>query len=295
MIGNDSTAAAPAAPSRRAPSEPCAVAPLIDIGINLAHDSYDADRSSVLARAAAAGVVQMIVTGSSVASSRQAVALARQHPGRLFATAGVHPHHAAELGTAALAELGGLSLAQEIVAVGECGLDYFRNFSPHEAQREAFHRQLDLAARCGKPVFLHQREAHEDFIAILREHWPALAGGVAHCFTGGAAELECYLELGLAIGITGWICDERRGAHLLELVRRIPAERLLLETDGPYLLPRDLQPKPASRRNEPVYLPHVAAVVARARGESAESLAQSSTDAARRLFRLPRIDSSKAA
>ncbi|HEX4267910.1 MAG TPA: TatD family hydrolase [Steroidobacteraceae bacterium] len=289
MTGNDSTGAPPAAPSRQARSELQAVAPLIDIGINLAHDSYDADRSSVLERAEAAGVVQMMVTGASVASSRQATALARQHPGRLFATAGVHPHHATALSSTELAELAELSLAQEVVAVGECGLDYYRNFSPHEAQREAFHRQLELAERCGKPVFLHQRDAHEDFIAILREHWPGLAGGVAHCFTGGAAELECYLELGLAIGITGWICDERRGAHLLELVRRIPPDRLLLETDGPYLLPRDLRPKPASRRNEPVYLPHIAAVVARARGEPAESLAQTSTEAARRLFRLPRI------
>ena len=293
MTGHDSTGASPAAPSRQAPTQRRPVSPLIDIGVNLGHDSYDADRGSVIARAEAAGVVQMIVTGSSAVSSRQAVSLAGQHPGSLFATAGVHPHHATELDSAVLAELGELSLAPEVVAVGECGLDYYRNYSPHAAQREAFHRQLELAARCGKPVFLHQRAAHEDFIGILREHWPALSGGVAHCFTGGAAELECYLELGLAIGITGWICDERRGAHLLELVRRIPAERLLLETDGPYLLPRDLEPKPASRRNEPVYLPHIAAVVARARGEPAESLALTSTEAARRLFRLPRLDSSK--
>ena len=266
--------------------------PLIDIGINLGHDSYDSDRDSVIARAAGAGVVQMIVTGSSAASSRQSISLARQHAGRLFATAGVHPHQATELTAAVLGELGELALAPEVVAVGECGLDYYRNYSPHEAQRDAFHHQLELAARCGKPVFLHQREAHADFIAILREHWPTLAGGVAHCFTGSAAELECYLELGLGIGITGWICDERRGAHLLELVPRIPADRLLLETDGPYLLPRDLRPKPASRRNEPVYLAHIAAVVARARGEQAESLARASTEAARRLFGLPRIDSS---
>ncbi|MGH8298107.1 MAG: TatD family hydrolase [Steroidobacteraceae bacterium] len=269
------------------------VAPLIDIGINLAHDSYDADRDAVIARAEAAGVVQMIVTGSSAASSHAAISLARQHPGRLFATAGVHPHHATELTSAVLAQLGELAREPEVLALGECGLDYYRDYSPRAAQREAFRRQLELAAGSGKPVFLHQRDAHEDFIAIVREHWPALAGGVAHCFTGGTAELEGYLELGLAIGITGWICDERRGAHLLELVRRIPAERLLLETDGPYLLPRDLQPKPASRRNEPVYLSHIAAVVARSRGEPAESLAQSSTEAARRLFRIPGIDLNK--
>ena len=290
MTENDITGTAPAALPRAAPAAP--VAPLIDIGINLAHDSYDADRDAVVARAAAAGVVQMIVTGSSAASSRAALALARQHPGRLFATAGVHPHQATELTTAVLAELGELAAAPEIVAVGECGLDYYRNYSPHAAQREAFQRQLELAGRCGKPVFLHQRDAHADFSAILREHRPAIAGGVAHCFTGGDAELECYLELGLAIGITGWICDERRGAHLLSLVRRIPADRLLLETDGPYLLPRDLKPKPASRRNEPVYLPHIAAVVARARGEPAEAVAKSSTAAARRLFRIPINDSS---
>ncbi|HUO18472.1 MAG TPA: TatD family hydrolase [Steroidobacteraceae bacterium] len=265
---------------------PGAQPPLIDIGINLGHDSYDADRDAVLERARAAGVVQMMVTGATLAGSREAAVLARQHPGVLFATAGVHPHHAAELGAADMDELGALAAAPEVVAVGECGLDYFRDFSPRAAQRAAFHRQLELAARLGKPVFLHQREAHADFLAILREHGPRHRG-VAHCFTGGAAELEAYLELGLAIGITGWICDERRGAHLVPLVRAIPAGRLLLETDGPYLLPRDLTPRPATRRNEPAFLPHIAAVVARARGEPLASLAHSSTQAARALFGLP--------
>jgi TatD DNase family protein len=290
MTGNDITGTAPPALAGRTPADPRRAPPLIDIGINLAHDSYDADRGAVIARAAEAGVVQMIVTGACAASSRSALSLSRQHPGTLFATAGIHPHHATDLTPDVLAGLGELTGAPEVVAVGECGLDYYRNFSPHEAQRAAFQRQLELAARCGKPVFLHQRDAHRDFIAILREHWSALAGGVAHCFTGGAEELDCYLELGLAIGITGWICDERRGRHLLELVRRIPADRLLLETDGPYLLPRDLDPKPSTRRNEPVYLAHIAAVVAGARGEPVESLARSSTEAARRLFRLPGND-----
>ncbi|HET7756822.1 MAG TPA: TatD family hydrolase [Steroidobacteraceae bacterium] len=260
--------------------------PLIDIGINLGHDSYDADRDAVMARAQAAGVVQMVVTGATLAGSVRAQELARRHPGRLFATAGVHPHHASELTAERASELAGLARQREVVAVGECGLDYFRDFSPRAAQRQAFHRQLELAAGIGKPVFLHQRAAHDDFLAILREHG-ARHAGVAHCFTGGAEELHCYLGLGLAIGITGWICDERRGAHLPELVRAIPAPRLLLETDGPYLLPRDLPAKPAARRNEPAYLPHVAAAVARARGEPLEALARSSTAAARALFSLP--------
>jgi TatD DNase family protein len=263
-----------------------APAPLIDIGINLAHDSYDGDRDAVLARAVAAGVVQLIVTGSTLASTRSAIELARAHPGRLFATAGVHPHHARELGREELGELSELARAPEVVAVGECGLDYYRNFSPPPLQRQAFAAQLALAAELGKPVFLHQRDAHADFAAILGEHarqWH----GVAHCFTGGAQELETYLALGLAIGITGWICDERRGAHLAALMPQIPAERLLLETDGPYLLPRTLRPRPASRRNEPAYLVQVAQTVARARGEPLEALAATSTRAARALFALP--------
>jgi TatD DNase family protein len=258
---------------------------LIDIGINLAHDSYDRDRDAVIARAHAAGVLQMVVTGATLAGSVRAVALTRQHPGRLFATAGVHPHHATELDAASLAALAELARLPEVVAVGECGLDYFRNFSPRAAQQQAFHRQLELAVQLDKPVFLHQRDAHDDFIAILRAHAGSWRG-VAHCFTGSQEELQCYLQLGLAIGITGWICDERRGAHLAALMPQVPAERLLLETDGPYLLPRDLTPKPASRRNEPAYLPHIAATVARARGETLESLARSSTVAAQALFAL---------
>jgi len=277
---NHSTAP-PTPASSGAPS-----AALIDIGINLGHDSYDADRDAVLARARAAGVVQMLVTAATLPGSAGAIALARQHPGTLFATAGVHPHHASELTPARFEELAELARAPEVAAVGECGLDFFRDFSPREAQRQAFHLQLELAAAVGKPVFLHQRDAHADFIAILREHG-ARHAGVAHCFTGGAAELDAYLELGLAIGITGWISDERRGTHLAPLMRAIPAGRLLLETDGPYLLPRDLSPRPASRRNEPAYLAHIAAVVARARGEPLEALARSSTAGARELFRMP--------
>ena len=244
----------------------------------------------MLSRARAAGVVQLVVTGSSLASTHKALALARHQPGRLFATAGVHPHHAAELSEAAVSELAELARRPEVVAVGECGLDYYRDLAPREAQRRAFHRQLELAAQVNKPVFLHQRNAHADFAAILREH-SEQHRGVAHCFTGGGEELRCYLELGLAIGITGWICDERRGAHLLALVPEIPGERLLLETDGPYLLPRDLTPRPVSRRNEPAYLPHVAAAVARARGQSLGTVAESSTRGSREIFGLQELTS----
>jgi TatD DNase family protein len=262
---------------------------LIDIGINLTHSSFDPDREAVRTRALRAGVVQMVVTGASVASSREAVALAVADPVRLGATAGIHPHHAAEYDVdaeLALLELGALDA---VVAIGECGLDYYRDLCPRAVQRQAFAGQLELAARLGKPVFLHQREAHDDFLAILREQIGQLTGGVAHCFTGSGRELEAYLELGLHIGITGWICDERRGLGLKPLVGRIPADRLMLETDGPYLLPRDLRPIPASRRNEPAFLPHVAHTVAAARAEPVELLAASSTRTARRFFGLPAL------
>jgi TatD DNase family protein len=259
---------------------------LIDIGINLGHEDYRHDREQVVNRAAAAGVVQMVVTGSSVPSAHAAIALARERPGTLFATAGVHPHHATELTDASLEELRVLAGHREVVAFGECGLDYYRDFSPRAVQRQAFERQLAVAAQVGKPVFLHQRDAHADFVAILREHRGALAGGVAHCFTGTASELAAYLDLGLHIGLTGWICDERRGTGLKPLARVIPADRLMIETDGPYLLPRDLVPRPVSRRNEPAFLLHIARVVADLRGETLEQLAASTTATARRFFGL---------
>jgi TatD DNase family protein len=255
---------------------------LIDIGVNLAHASFDGDRAAVMQRAAAAGVAQMVVTGSSIDSTRQAIELARAHPGVLFATAGVHPHHAADLTAELLPALEEQARAPEVVCAGECGLDYFRDFSPRDLQRRAFAWQLEMAARVGKPVFLHQRDAHDDFIAILREH--GVKRGVAHCFTGDEKERDAYLELGLHIGITGWINDERRGLHLREVVKAIPADRLLIETDAPYLLPRDLKLAPKSRRNEPMYLVHVAQAVAQARGQSVEDLGRSTTAAARALL-----------
>jgi TatD DNase family protein len=260
---------------------------LIDIGINLTHESYEADREATIGRALAVGVRQMIVTGASLEGSLAAQALALRHAGTLFATAGVHPHHADGFNTEQLSQLREVLGSPVVVAVGECGLDYYRNLSSHQGQRRAFTAQLTLAIETGKPLFLHQRDAHEDFTSILREYRSVLPHGVAHCFTAGVAELEAYLELGLAIGITGWICDERRGRHLQSLVARIPEGRLLLETDGPYLLPRDLKPAPAGRRNEPMLLPHIAAAVAQHRGESLEACAAHTSAASRALFGLP--------
>ena len=260
---------------------------LIDIGANLTHDSFDADRDAVLARAAAAGVTRIIVTGTSVTGSVQAAALCEAHPKSLFATAGVHPHHAAEFDEHTGAALRSLLAAPQFVAVGECGLDFFRDYSPRPAQRRAFAAQLELAAEVRKPVFLHQREAHDELVAMLEPKRASLAGGVAHCFTGGPNELRAYLELDLHVGVTGWVCDERRGAELRAAVPLIPLDRLLVETDAPYLLPRDLAPPPRGRRNEPQFLAHVLERVAALREQPVDVVARATTANAERLFRLP--------
>jgi len=259
---------------------------LVDIGANLTHESFAADREAVCARAETKGVTRMVVTGADVAGSREAAALAAAAPGRLWSTAGVHPHHATGLDAAARDELLELLRQPQVVAVGECGLDYFRNFSPPAAQRAAFIAQLEIAAAAAKPVFLHQRDSHADFTAILREFRGRLCGGVAHCFTGDRGQLDDYLDLDLHIGITGWVCDERRGAALRETVPAIPSERLMVETDSPYLLPRDLTPRPKSRRNEPMHLAHVTHSVASLRGESFTSLAAATTRTAIAFFKL---------
>jgi TatD DNase family protein len=259
---------------------------LIDIGSNLTHASFAQDLDAVMSRALAAGVRRQVITGADLASSRDAVALSAAHPDRLWSTAGIHPHHAQHFAAAQRGELTDLLKLKSVVAAGECGLDYFRNFSPPAAQRAAFVAQLEIAAELNKPVFLHQRDAHADFAAILQDFRGRLNGGVAHCFTGGHAELDEYLSLGLHIGVTGWICDERRGLDLRTVVPRIPADRLLLETDAPYLLPRDLRPPPKSRRNEPSFLPHIAAAVAQLRGESPMRVAAVTTHNAEKLFAL---------
>ena len=260
---------------------------LIDIGANLAHDSFDEDRDDVLRRAREAGVGRLIVTGSSDASNQRARDLTREYPGVLYSTAGMHPHHASDYSDQSDAAIRDLVTNRSVVAVGECGLDYFRNFSPREAQTYAFRAQLEIAADTGKPVFLHQRDAHDDFVEVLEPMLPRLSRAVAHCFTGEHESLREYLGMGLYIGITGWICDERRGRHLYEIADAIPDDRLMIETDAPYLMPRTLKPKPSTRRNEPAWLPEVLRVLAEARGQSIEHVAGITTANAVRFFGLP--------
>ena len=255
---------------------------LTDIGANLTHSSFHSDLDAVLSRASDAGISTVVVTGTTVLESEMARDIAERCG--LYATAGVHPHHARDCGPATISELREIAKHPRVVAIGECGLDFNRNYSPHPSQEQWFVAQLELGLELGMPLFLHSRDAHPRFAEILRHH--RVKDAVAHCFTGEKEELHAYLELGLYIGITGWICEERRGTHLLQLVRDIPADRLLLETDSPYLTPRYMRPQPKSRRNEPAFLAHVAKTVARAVGKPVEQLAEETTRNAQTLFRL---------
>ena len=259
---------------------------MFDIGVNLTSTQFAKDREQVVKRARAAGVTGMLITGTNALESQQAQRLAQSHPDYCWSTAGVHPHHASEWSAETGNTLRRLAASKEVVAIGECGLDFNRNLSAHDQQEYAFEAQLALAAELNLPVFLHCREAHDRFLAVLTPWLPKLPGAVVHCFTGTRPELEACLAAGLSVGITGWVCDERRGLELRELLPLIPADRLMLETDAPYLLPRDMHPRPTSRRNEPCFLPHIVQQVAGWRGEEAEALAQQVDQNVRSLFSL---------
>jgi TatD DNase family protein len=261
------------------------MAEYIDIGVNLTGSSFNEDRDEVIKHARAVGVCQMIVTGTDVDHSQSAIRLCQQYPGVLYSTAGIHPHHADDYSSETTQLIRELCNHEAVVAIGECGLDFNRNFSTQKNQRQAFEAQLELAVELKKPVFLHQRDAHEEFSSVIAHCRGELVNAVAHCFTGTAAEVIDYLEMDMYVGVTGWICDERRGRDLQQAVKEIPMNRILLETDAPYLLPRDLSEKPVqSRRNEPCYLPHICEVVARYMGVDEVELAEASAENTRRFF-----------
>lgn len=262
------------------------MATLVDIGVNLTNKRFTDDWEAAVDRAVAAGVEAMIVTGTNARVSRDARTLASRRAGVLYSTAGVHPHDAKSADERTMGLLRSLAVSPVVVAIGECGLDYNRDFSPRPVQRKVFADQLALAADLRMPVFLHERDAHDDFRDILAEHLPHLPGAVVHCFTGSGDALETYLEMGAHIGITGWICDERRGGPLRALLPKIPLDRLMLETDAPYLVPRDLRPRPKGGRNEPAFLPHICHSVAEATGRTPAQVAEATTHNARQFFDL---------
>ncbi len=260
---------------------------LVDIGFNFTSSAFRNDADAVIERAKLAGVEYFVITGSDVEESEQAAKLATKYEG-MISTAGVHPHLAKKWQEDSYTRLKKLTECKQVAAIGEAGLDYNRNYSTPEQQRFAFEAQLALACELEMPIFLHERDAHDDFARILATYRNQLSKVVVHCFTGSNEELKTYIELDCHIGITGWICDERRGQHLHDSIKDIPANRLMIETDSPYLLPRDLPkdlyPKPDGRRNEPAYLPHILSTVAKCRNISVEQTAQETTQTAKDFF-----------
>ncbi|WP_076415998.1 TatD family hydrolase [Shewanella sp. UCD-KL12] len=246
----------------------------IDIAVNLIGSALEKNISDVIQRAAAQRVSPLIVIGSEINESAQAVKLCLDYPQQLYCTAGVHPHHASEWQGDSAKQISALALSPQVVAIGECGLDYNRDFSPRPMQRQAFAEQLALAVEMQMPVLMHERDAHQDFLAILKEYRSELPGALLHCFTGDRQSMEAYLDIDLHLGITGWVCDERRGLELAALVPDIPDNRILIETDSPYLLPRSMRPKPKSSKNEPQYLPYIAEYIANLREQPKEVFAQ---------------------
>ncbi|REL31346.1 TatD family hydrolase [Thalassotalea euphylliae] len=259
---------------------------MIDIGVNLTSTRFDKDREEVVTAALSSGLNHLMITGTTVAESEQALALANANTKFLSATAGVHPHYADHVAPDYLDVLAELARSPQVKAIGECGLDFNRNFSAPAQQANVFREQVQLASRLALPLFLHQRDAFEDWLAILKPYIDQVPAMVAHCFTGNEQELIQCVENGIYIGITGWVCDERRGAELQAAVRALPLEYLMIETDAPYLTPRTIRPRPKSSRNEPKYLRYVAEQIAELKQVDVDEVIAISTANAKKVFSL---------
>ena len=259
---------------------------MIDIGVNLTNARFDKDRDELIARAQSKGVSAMLVTGTNVSESQKALQLTTKYPDYLYSTAGVHPHDADNVSGTYLQEIRILAEHESVKAIGECGLDFNRNFSAPKQQEKVFAEQISLAAELQLPLFLHQRDAFSLWFQLLSPYITSVPAMVSHCFTGNADELDKCLSAGMYIGITGWVCDERRGKPLQALIPSIPLNRLMIETDAPYLTPRTIRPKPKSSRNEPSYLPYVIEKLAELYECSIEDIINASNDNTRKVFNL---------
>ncbi|RJQ73009.1 MAG: TatD family deoxyribonuclease [Desulfobacteraceae bacterium] len=254
---------------------------IFDSHCHLDDHCYDRDLESVVQRARQADVQAIMVVGIDLESSRRAVAIAHAHEG-LYAAVGLHPHDAKSCEESLLAELSRLANDFKVKAWGETGLDFNRMYSPRRNQEICFARQLEMGGTLNLPMIFHERDSQGRFLEILKIHWGTRSKGVVHCFSGNDAELDAYLEMGLYIGITGILTIQTRGKTLREMARRIPAERLLVETDAPYLTPTPERNK--FRRNEPAFVRTVLFKLAEVRQEPPETIAQATWANTRRLF-----------
>ncbi|MGZ8422783.1 MAG: TatD family hydrolase [Nitrospira sp.] len=258
---------------------------LIDTHTHLDDARYESDREAMIARAREAGVETMITIGCDLATSRSAVALADHYP-FVYASIGVHPHEVKHIEAHWYDELRQLARHKSVVAYGEIGLDYHYNHSSPEEQRNRFREQIQLARELRLPVIIHTREAQDDTVRILKEERAAEIGGVFHCFSGDAWLAKDALDLGFYLSFSG-ILTFQNATMLREIAKTVPADRLLIETDCPYLTPIPHRGK----RNEPAYVRHVAELLARIKTEdvalTAEDMGRITSENARRLFKIP--------
>lgn len=259
---------------------------IIDIGINLMHRQFDSDREEIIKNAQNNNITPLIITGTNIRESKKAANYSEKFPQKLYSTAGIHPHDAKTCNENTIKELTNLLKRNNVCAVGECGLDYDRDFSPRDVQRNWFEKQIILAEKLNKPLFLHERKAFDDFFSILSNYKSICSKSVVHCFTGTEKELDKYLSLGCYIGITGWICDERRGKNLRDIIKIIPLNKLMIETDAPFLIPRNMSNNLKYGRNEPVYLRHILNEISKCLNKDSNEVAKITTDNAKLFFGL---------
>ena len=238
---------------------------LFDIGANLTHESFNKDLNSVIEKSLTNGIKNICVTGCDLEDSRKAIEIAKLFPKNLITTCGIHPHYADSFDENSSSEIISICKNSLVTAIGETGLDFNRNFSKKEKQIQSFLNHIEIANSLNLPMFLHQRDAHQDFMDCINTEKPEVKC-IVHCFTGQKNELEEYLIKDFYIGLTGWICDPKRGAHLEELIPIIPLDKLLIETDSPYLLPKNLKVK--GRRNEPSFLNEILKKIVEVRKET---------------------------
>ncbi len=228
-----------------------------DIACNFTSERFDKDLDEVINRAITNKITKFGLICSRLRDLDKLLEIHNQYSKEMFFTIGVHPHHANEINDEYLKNLKEAVINNNPHAIGETGLDFFRNLSTYDEQIYAFEEQIKIAIDTNKPLFLHQRDSHDDFIKILREYSSDITKAVVHCFTGTQKQLEDYLELDCYIGVTGWICDEKRNVELRKTIKNIPLEKLMIETDCPYLIPKNLSEKPKNNRNEPSNLNHI--------------------------------------
>ncbi|MBT2620986.1 TatD family hydrolase [Chryseobacterium sp. ISL-6] len=258
----------------------------IDIGINLTNKQFNNEHDEIINRALDNGVEQMILTGTSVRGSKESAEIAGEYPEVLFSTAGIHPHDAKSFNGESMNELRKLLALSHVVSVGECGLDFDRDFSPRPIQEKCYQAQLELAIEINKPLFLHERSAFKRFNEITDGYLSHLPKAVVHCFTGTPEEAKAYLDKGFYLGFTGAISDERRFKHLEEVIRYVPLDRMMIETDAPFMLPKNISARNQNRRNEPAFLLYIAQTIAHLKKISIAEVAEETTEVTRKFFKL---------